>query len=152
MSSASSFHFDDSLWPLLIIRVPKGPTPRELEAYLAKRLDYMKRREQHVILYDTRAIGVPSNTLNQRHLEWLREHDMLIRETLIGSSIIITSPLMRLTASTLLHFKPPTMPYYISASLTDAVRWAADLLQKAGHPIPAHRIHQHMGSVPPTGT
>ncbi|WNG32836.1 hypothetical protein F0U61_03810 [Archangium violaceum] len=151
MPSASCFDFDDSLWPLLIIRVPKTPSPKELEEYLAKRLDYMKRREQHVILYDTRALRVPPTVLKQRHLEWLREHDLLIQETLLGSSIIITSPLMRLTASAIMHFKPPTMPYYISATLTDAVRWAADLLQKAGHPIPAHRIHQHMGS-PPNGT
>ncbi|PTL84558.1 hypothetical protein [Vitiosangium sp. GDMCC 1.1324] len=146
MPSASHFEFDDSQWPLLIIRIPRTPTADEMEEYLARRLEYMKRHEHHVILYDTRELRLASNAMNQRQVEWLRKHDELILETLLGAVVIITSPLNRLTASAIMHFKKPTTPYSIASSMPDAVRWAADCLQQAGYFTEAHRIRQHFAS------
>jgi len=71
MPPAASIEFDDTLWPLLIIRISGKPTMRELEAYLDERFEYMRRPERHV------------------------EHDALIQQKVVATSVIITSPLIR---------------------------------------------------------
>ncbi|HLM44198.1 MAG TPA: hypothetical protein VK458_10030, partial [Myxococcaceae bacterium] len=78
MPPAASIAFDDTLWPLLIIRISGKPTMRELETYLDQRLEYMRRPERHVLLYDTSQLRLPANDLNQRHVAGLKEHDALI--------------------------------------------------------------------------
>jgi hypothetical protein len=70
MPPAASIEFDDTLWPLLIIRISGKPTMRELEAYLDERFEYMRRPERHV------------------------EHDALIQQKVVATSVI-TSPLIR---------------------------------------------------------
>jgi hypothetical protein len=134
--------FDDTLWPLLIIRIAGRPTMRDLEAYLDRRLEYMRRPERHVLLYDTSDLRMPSNEMNQRHVAWLKEHDALIQEKVVATSVIITSPLVRLTASAMAHFWRSRVPYHITANLPEAARWAADRLHDAGYPVQANLIRQ----------
>jgi hypothetical protein len=145
---ASGFTFDDSLWPLLIIHFLGNPTRAELETYLAKRLEYMQRNEPHVLLYDTRHARMLNNELIQRHVAWMREHDVLRRKTVMASVVVITSPVIRLTASAILHFWPPKTPYHFGSNLPEAVRWAADWLQKAGHHAQANLVRQRYASHP----
>lgn len=142
MPPASRIELDDSLWPLLFIRLTSNITLADLEAFLAKRLEYMQRHEPHVLLYDTREFRLPTNTLTQRYLEWNRQHELLARETVLASSVVIISPLIRLTASTLIHFWPPRQPYHFAATLPDAARWASDQLQMAGYPLQANNVRQ----------
>jgi hypothetical protein len=149
MPPTSGFEFDDSLWPLLIVRFSGNPTRAELETYLAKRLEYMQRHERHVLLYDTREARMLSHVLMQRHAEWLREHESLRRETVLASAVIITAPIIRLTASAILHVWPVRSPYHFTATLPEAAHWAAERLREAGHPITAQRIHQRFTLDPP---
>lgn len=144
----SGFEFDDSLWPLLLIRFTGNPGMQELETYLAKRLEYMRRNEPHVLLYDTRNARMLSNPLTQRHVAWMKEHDELRRKTVVASTVVITSPVIRLTASAVLHFWPAKTPYHFCATLGEAVNWAADWLHKTGHPHKAHQVRQHLASNP----
>ncbi len=149
---ASGFTFDDSLWPLLIIHFTGSPTMAELETYLAKRLEYMQRHEPHVLLYDTRNARMLSNPQTQRHVQWMKEHDALRRETVMASVVVITSPVIRLTASAVLHFWPAKTPYFFCSNLPEGVRWAADWLQRSGHHVQANLVRQryasHMGKPP----
>lgn len=146
MPPAASIAFDDTLWPLLIIRISGKPTMRELEAYLDKRLEYMRRPERHVLLYDTSQLRLPANDLNQRHVAWLKEHDALIQQKVVATSVIITSPLIRLTVSAMAHFWRSPVPYHLTATLPEAARWAADRLHEAGYPVQANLIRQRFGA------
>lgn len=147
-SSPSGFEFDDSLWPLLLIRFSGNPSMQELETYLAKRLEYMRRHEPHVLLYDTRNARMLSKPLTQRHVAWMKEHDALRRETVVASAVVITSPIIRLTASAVLHFWPAKTPYFFCANLSEAVNWAADWLNKTGHSPHAHQVLQRFSANP----
>jgi hypothetical protein len=142
----SGFTFDDSLWPLLIIHFSGSPTAAELETYLAKRLEYMQRNESHVLLYDTRNARLLSHAQSQRHVQWMKEHDALRSKTVMASVLVITSPVIRLAASAILHFWPVKMPYFICSNLPEGVRWAADWLQKAGHHVQANLVRQRYAS------
>ncbi len=140
--------FDDTLWPLLIIRFAGRPTMRDLEAYLDKRVEYMRRPERHVLLYDTSGLSMPSNDQSQRHVAWLKEYDTLIQEKVIATSVIITSPVVRLAVSAMAHFWRSRVPYHITANLPEAIRWAADQLYDAGSTVQANLIHQRFGAGP----
>lgn len=146
MPPAASIEFDDTLWPLLIIHISGKPTMRELEAYLDKRLEYMRRPERHVLLYDTSQLRLPANDLNQRHVAWLKEHDALIQQKVVATSVIITSPLIRLTVSAMAHFWRSPVPYHLTATLPEAARWAADRLHEAGFHVQANLIRQRFGA------
>jgi hypothetical protein len=148
MAPAPPIEFDDSLWPLLIIRMSGRPLRRELEAYLDKRLEYLRGPERHVLLYDTSGLSLPTNDLNQRHVAWLKEHDALIQEKVVATSVIITSPPIRLTVSAMAHFWRSRVPYHIFANLPEAARWAADRLDDAGHTVQANLIRQRFGAGP----
>jgi hypothetical protein len=140
--------FDDTLWPLLIIRFAGRPTMRDLEAYLDKRVDYLRRPERHVLLYDTSGLSMPANDQSQRHVAWLKEYDTLIQQKVVATSVIITSPVVRLTVSAMAHFWRSRVPYHITATLPEAIRWAADQLYDAGYTVQANLIRQRFGAGP----
>lgn len=147
--SSSGFEFDDSLWPLLIIRFVGIPSAADLETYLAKRLEYMQRHQPHVHIYDTREARMLPHALIQRHVAWMKQHDALRRETLKASAVIVTSPVIRLAASTLLHFFPSQKtPYRFFTHLPEAVSWLSDWMQKEGHTDQAHHARRRFGSSP----
>lgn len=148
MPPASGFDIDDSLWPLLIVRFIGAPSLEDLEEYLAKRLMYLERYQPHVIVYDARETRMFSNALIQRHVAWSKQHEALRRGTVKASAVVITSPLIRMAASTFLHFLPSKTPSRFCASVPEAVNWLADWLRKEGHTVQANQARQRFGSSP----
>lgn len=147
MPPASGFDIDDSLWPLLIIRFVGAPSLEDLEGYLAKRLMYLERYQPHVIVYDARETRMFSNALVQRHVAWSKQHEAL-RQSVVASAVVITSPLIRMAASTLLHFLPAKTPSRFFATVPEAVSWLADWLRKEGYPVQANQARQRFGTGP----
>ncbi|HYO53677.1 hypothetical protein [Archangium sp.] len=135
--------FDESLWPLLVIHFSGIPTSEEFEAYLSRRLDYLRRYERHAIVYDTRRVRLLPAEMRTRHVVWTREHEALRREMLVANAIVITSPVIRLTLNLALHAMRDDVPYFVAPTLSEAALWAADRLRDVGHPIPAERIRRH---------
>jgi hypothetical protein len=145
--SDSGILFDDSLWPLLLIRAPRVVTSRQQEVGLATLATYLRRRERHLSIVDLRQLAeVPLDQRNYQ-VEWFRQHEDLLRESLLGMALVINSPVTRLAMSVILHFKPLPIPQHIGPQLEAAASWAAARFQDAGDPLAAARIRQHF-SVP----
>lgn len=135
--------FDDSLWPLLLIRTPVTVTTRQQKEALAVLATYLHRRERLLVIVDLRPLAqVP---LDQRHyqMEWFREHDSLIRESLIGMALIINSPIIRLAMSVIFYFNPLPVPLRTVPHLDTAVAWTSDRFEESGLPQVASRIRAH---------
>ncbi|HYO52662.1 hypothetical protein [Archangium sp.] len=139
-------HFDDSLWPLLIIRPPCLATGRQQEECLATIAAYLRRREKHLSIVDLRQVSQVPLDQRQRQVAWLQEHETLMREALIGTALIITSPVIRLSMSLILHLKPLPVPHHIGPHLATAALWAAERFQEAGLPLVAARVRQHFSA------
>jgi hypothetical protein len=141
--SQSGFLFDDSLWPLLLIRTPVTVTTRQQEEALAVIATYLHRGERLLLLVDLCPLAqVP---LEQRHyqVEWFQEHESPIRESLIGMALVINSPIIRLAMSVIFYFKPLPVPLITVPHLDMAATWAADRFEESGlHPV-ASRIRAH---------
>jgi hypothetical protein len=148
MEPASAITFDDSLWPLLVVRFSGTPTNQQFEDYLATRQMYLDRREKHALIYDTVRFNVLTNEQRQRQINWLRERTKLMQDTSLGSALVIVSPVMRLTLSIVLQFSQAKTPTYAARSLPEAARWAAGRLEDAGLVKAAQRVRVHFGLTP----
>jgi len=141
------FFIDESLWPLLVIRAPRAVNSRQQQEGLATLATYLRRGQRHLSIVDLRQLA--EAPLDQRHhqVEWFRQHEPLLRESLIGMALVINSPVIRLSMSVILHFKPLPVPHHIGPRMEAAASWAAERLQKAGDALTATRVRQHF-SVP----
>lgn len=133
---------DDTHWPLLVIRHTGVPQPEDLEAYLARLDALLHRPERRVVLMDSRQGGLASPELRQRQVQWLADNERLLRDKLLGTAYIVTSPFIRLALSIALHIKPPPGLYLVTPSLQEAVQWAAERFEEAGLPAEAARVRQ----------
>lgn len=144
MNRAAPFTFDDSLWPLLGVRLTGELSRRDFEAYLDTSTQYLQRGEPHLCIFDLSALWLLSTEQRQRHVEWFEANATLMRQTLLGLAYVITSPTVVLTMSVIFHFRPPPVPYTLVTRLDSARAWAAWHLDEAGLRAQAERVRRHM--------
>ena len=143
MGSTNSITVDDSHWPLLVARIVGPPSLQEQQAYFAQVLGHLRREERCVGILDTRRMQMTTPEHRKRLAEFTREHHALIRTQLLGCGILITSPMLRLATSVVLHISPLPVPYFITATLPEAAKWAARCLEGVGQRLAAERIRYH---------
>jgi hypothetical protein len=145
MTPASHITMDESLWPLIVVRMSGTPSDRQFEDYLAVRQSQLDRQEKHVIIYDAVRLHVLTNEQRQRQIDWFKARTPLMRQYKLGSALVITSPLVRLTLSVIQHFVQGGMPYYAARSVQDAAAWSSARLAEAGLLEAAQRVREHFG-------
>lgn len=132
MSQTHRATFDDSSWPLLRLLLPGTLSSREHEECLATFSGYVRRREKFLMLVDVSRVGLVPLDQRWRQVEWFEEHETLLRETLLGTALVLTSPIVRLSISAILFFKPLPLPLVTFADVSAAEAWAAWRLQEEG--------------------
>jgi hypothetical protein len=145
MRSGASFSFDDSLWPLMVVRLTGELSPQEFERYLSRATQYLQRDDRHVCIFDVSELHLFSTEQRQRQVEWLKAHEVLMRQKLLGIAYVVTSATVRLTMSVIFHFKPPPVPYTLVSRLGDAGAWAARCLDEARFSTPAALVRSQFG-------
>ncbi|WNG38631.1 hypothetical protein F0U60_36955 [Archangium minus] len=130
---AASFFYDDSLWPMLVCRFEGQMSDEDYEEYLLQGEFYLRRGEPYVSVLDTMRLTLPTARQRQRLFQWLRQYERPMRELVVGCAFIVTSPLIRLTMSTVFHVMPMPTPYVAVQDMARAVTWAADRMRDVGH-------------------
>lgn len=148
MSAARFFSFDDSLWPLLTVRIVGEATSRHFDEFLDVSLSYLLRREPHVVVTDMLQGKVMSPRKRHQLREWMKCHEQLFRETVVGEAFVLDSPFHRLGLSILFHLRQPPCPYFIDVRVEPAFAWAADRLESVGQRESAERVRRHFGLLP----
>ncbi len=126
-------YFDDSRWPLLLLRLPGILSEQGHEECLTLFSNYLQRGEKFVLIVDLSRIGLVPLNQRWRQLEWFDEHEQSLRELVLGGAIITTSPVVRLSISALLFFKPFPIPHRIFSNRDAAETWVAERLEEAGY-------------------
>jgi hypothetical protein len=124
--------FDDSRWPRLYLRLAGTLSSQGHEECLAQLSGYLRRGERFVSIVDLTRVGLVPLEQRWRQVEWFEEHEQLMRETNVGTAIILTSPLVRLSISAILYFKRLPLPLAMVATPAEAEAWADARLKEAG--------------------
>ncbi|MFY0529153.1 hypothetical protein ACN28I_40310 [Archangium gephyra] len=138
--------FDDSLWPLLIIRYPATQSDAEYEESLNRLSGFVLRREPYFSIIDTSRIGTPNSTQRQRQVEWDRSHNELVRTWGRETAFIVTSPFVRVAMSLYFHVRPLGVPHVIVADMNSALTWMVAQIERTGFAAEAARVREHLES------
>jgi hypothetical protein len=137
--------FDDSLWPLLTLRVAGTMSDKEYADFLARSSTYVERGEQYVSITDLGQVGLPSAAQRVMQAEWIRKHDAELRERVLGNANIVTSVPVRLALSLIFHLKSLPMPCVAVSDMGSALRYVTGKLEAVGRSADAERIRRHYG-------
>lgn len=137
--------FDDSLWPLLILRANGVMTDKQYAEFLTRSSTFVERGERYVSITDIAQAGIPSAAQRAMQVAWLRKHDAELRERVLGNATIITSAPVRLSLSLIFHLKHPPMPNAAVADMDSALRFVLGKLEEHGMHSEAERIQHHFG-------
>jgi hypothetical protein len=136
--------FDESLWPLLVIRFSGELSHAQSEEFLSRSASYLRRGERHATILDARLVrdmGLPHK--RQRQIGWLEAYESPLRALTIGSAFLLPSPFLQLSLRAFLHIKPLPVPYLVASELHEAVGWAAERFAEEGLTLQARRVREH---------
>jgi hypothetical protein len=122
--------FDDSRWPLLVLRLPGTLSMSQFEACLAGLEHHLRRGERFALIVDLRRVTLVPLDQRWRQVEWFETQDQLVRDWLIGSANIVTSPLVRLAVSAILYFKRAPVPLTFVADEREAEAWIRSRIEE----------------------
>jgi hypothetical protein len=138
-----SFSYDDSLWPLLIIRLEGPMSDSQYEEFFAHGHSTLLRRERYVSIFDLSRMQLPTPEQRQRLAQWTKAHETLLRESLLGSAFVLSSPFVRMMLSLIFHIAPTPAPYVVVPTVLAGVPWAITRLEQSGFSAQAERIQRH---------
>lgn len=148
MIAAPFYTFDESLWPLLILRITKEPSNREFEEYLDRAEAYLRRGEPHVVIVEVLRGGMISAEQRRRQADWLSHHEKLLREMVLGNAFVLDSPVLQLGLNILFYLRTPSFPYVVVPRQESAFVWAANRLEGVGLKEASERVRRHLGLLP----
>lgn len=125
-------HLDGSRWPLLVLRLPGTLSAQGHAECLDALGAYVRRGEKFVLIVDLSRIGLVPLDQRWRQVEWFEAHEALLRQTVLGTALVLTSAVVRLSVSAILYFKPLPLPLATFATMNEAEAWVAQRLQEAG--------------------
>lgn len=123
-------------WPL-VVHVSEGTaSDAEIDAYIQAATEVLLRGEPHVAVMDASALALATPYARARKKAFLAENGELLRAHCRATALVLTSPLARFAAATVMLVRPFPTPYRIFANLQDAQAWALAQLH-AGDAAPA---------------
>jgi hypothetical protein len=129
--------FDDSQWPLLTVSFTGTMSAQEFDAYLSSMTASLNRGEKYVSILDTRGLSTaPTLEQRQRLVGWVRRNESALRQRVLGSAYVITSPFVRLAMNIMCQLKPLPCPHTIVGDIKVARAWSAERFRAAGLPPP----------------
>jgi hypothetical protein len=132
--------FDDSLWPLLVVKFIGTTSDVEFEEYLAKMSEYLRRGDKWIVIYESTEMKDSPLVHRQRQLEWLKDNDALLRQWMVGTGFVITSPVIRLAMNVIHQLNKPPCPSHAASTMKAAMEWAAERFKAEGQMMPAMLI------------
>ncbi|QRN94867.1 hypothetical protein JRI60_38045 [Archangium violaceum] len=141
---SSSVFFDESLWPLLVVRFSGEVSQAQTDEFLRGSELSLRRGERHVCILDARlARGQSLPNRRKQHIGWLEAYESPLRALTMGCAFIFPSPFFLLSMRAFLHVKPLPVPYFVAPGLHEAVGWAAGRLEAEGLSLHARRVRAH---------
>jgi hypothetical protein len=115
--------FDDSQWPIVVVRYPKEIEQADFTAHLERVSTYVRRAEPWGMFNDSRGAGQPNARQRQAIATFYDQHEALVREHWRGTAIIFDSPLIVGVLTALTWLRPPPHPFKPFSNADEGRRW-----------------------------
>lgn len=119
---------DASQWPIVIHSVEGVLTDQELEGYIDEATRVLARGGPHATVMDASRIGKVSAYMRARSVQWQREHEALLRANCVATAYVLTSPILRFIAMTVVLVTRLPTPLRVFGTVEDAMTWSRERL------------------------
>lgn len=127
----SKIVFDDSRWPLVVVRYPKKIDHDDFMAHLDRVIDYVKRDEPWGMINDSRGSGHPNAVQRQAIASFYDEYEPIIRKNWRGTAIVFDSPIIAGVLTALTWLRPAPHPSKAFSNYDEGERWLLSRFEPA---------------------
>jgi hypothetical protein len=115
--------FDDSCWPMVVVRYPKQIVHEDFLAHLERVVGYVQRDEPWGMLNDSRGAAHPNASQRQAIASFYDAHELLVRKNWRGTAVVFDSPMIAGVLTALTWLRPTPHPFKAFSSYEDGERW-----------------------------
>lgn len=130
----SVIQFDDSRWPLLVIRVDGRPTAGDVEHYMKLHTQLLDGKGRFASIADLTALRVPELGAIKRYTKSASEGDL--QALTIASAFVAPTPALRGMLSFVNQLLPPKVPTVVAKTFEQALAHCVEHLEAAGLSVP----------------
>ncbi len=131
-----TIEYDDSRWPLVLIRykamVDEREFPTLLETQIASLQRGLREKTRICFIYDASLGYSASPKVRKLQAQWLETNMALLRLVTAGAVMVFTSPLTRGVLTAILWVTSIPYPITVVATVPEAEEWCNARLVKAG--------------------
>lgn len=132
--------FDESRWPLVVVRYGAQVDENEFEELLTRLDENVKRtaaaRQKTTLIYDSSSGYQASPRIRKRQAEWMKDNADITRLNCVGIGFVINSSLVRGVLTAILWLSDMPAPYHVVGTLSEAEDWCEKQLAAHGVSIP----------------
>lgn len=134
-----------SSWPILVLACPPKLDAAWIEELQSEFRDVFARERRFALITDTSAIrSIPNARERKAVSEWAGRPDQLALQKLynVGSTTIITNPVIRGMLQALTWIWTPATPQHVAGGFDESWVWCLRMLEERGIPLttPAHEL------------
>lgn len=129
---APAIELDESRHPLIVVTFRGMPTEAEFDTFLAGLGRAVRRPGKKAMLHDARESGGLSPTQRRALVDWMRENEGVLHKNMLGSAVVIDSPVIRGVFTAILWMHPLPHPHHLTSSLAEGESWALERIRAAG--------------------
>jgi hypothetical protein len=118
-----AIQFDDSRWPIVVVRYPGVIDPRDWDTHMARVIGYLKRDVPWGMINDSRGAAHPTATQRQAIINMYDEHEGLVRKNWRATAIVFDSKLIVGVLTALSWARPLPHPFRSFTDYDEGARW-----------------------------
>lgn len=122
--------FDDSRWPLLLVKLPAEPVGKQLTLdYLQQLETFFLRNQKFIAVFDVSGAKPPTAEHRFMVASWIKIKQDIIKPNLLGTAYVMPNLIQRLVLTTFLKFMDTTEiigPVKVFNTMGKAETWAQE--------------------------
>jgi hypothetical protein len=126
---------DMARWPLVVYRFAGEVTMSQLEAYLARQEEMLRRPDRSASVVLVESLRMWETAVAKRQAAWIKEHQDELRRASLGVALVMTSPLARGMLKAVLWMQPMPQPHKVCATVEEALDWIKARFVEARIPV-----------------
>jgi hypothetical protein len=118
-----AIQFDDSRWPIVVVRYPHVIDPRDWDAHMARVVGYVKQDQPWGMINDSRGAARPTATQRQGIVNMYDDHENLVRKNWRATAIVFDSQLVVGVLTALSWARPLPHPFKSFTDYDEGASW-----------------------------